>query len=109
MTDEERARGAAYDIRVEEMRQEQATQRILELITQVRLEIADGLVKTYDALRLAHDYIEMVGDYGEGGTSDHAVALDAVREALRHRPEIIQPASDKKVPWPSNLDPTAWK
>ena len=83
MTDEERAREAAYDIRVEEMSQEQATQRILELITQVRLEIADGLVKAYDALHLAHDYIEKVGDFGEGGTCDHSVALDAVRTALQ--------------------------
>ncbi len=83
MTDEDLARAAAYDIRVEEMWEERATQRILDLITQVRLEIADGLVKTYDALRLAHDYIEMVGDYGEGGTSDHAVALDAVRTVLQ--------------------------
>jgi len=35
------------------------------------------------ALRVAKDYIEQVGDYGEGGTSDHAVALDAVRTALQ--------------------------
>lgn len=61
------------------------------------------------ALRAALYYVERVGDDGEGGTSDHAVTLNAIREALKDRPEIIQPASDKKVPWPSNLDPTAWK
>jgi len=34
------------------------------------------------ALRVAEAYIEKVGGFGEGGTHDHEVALDAVRQAL---------------------------
>lgn len=70
---------------------------------QKRIEELEG------ALHSALYYIKRIGDDGEGGTSDHAVTLDAIQQALKKRTEFIQPASDKKVPWPSNLDPTAWK
>ena len=35
------------------------------------------------ALRKAEAYIELVGGFGEGGTSEYEVTLDAVRQALR--------------------------
>lgn len=67
------------------------------------------IMELEEALRSALYYVKRIGDDGEGGTSDHAVMLDAIQQTLKKRTEFIQPASDKKVPWPSNLDPTAWK
>lgn len=60
-------------------------------------------------LRSALEYVERVGGFGEGGTCDHAVTLDAIQEALKKRTEFIQAAADTKTTlWPTNLDRTAW-
>ena len=62
------------------------------------------------ALRSALYYIKRIGDDGEGGTSDHAVTLDTIQQALRKRTEFIQTAADTKTTlWPTNLDPTSWR